>query len=310
MEVAASDFVPGRINATNAFRPEGVPGTENYIIASGRVSHEFLETLGIELVAGRTFSRSYSTDAENATVINEAAAKELGWTPAEALGKRIAELAAGENNEDIYRTIVGVTEDFHFESLHQAIRPLALNIQESNFSRASIRVHSEDLPATLDFIKEQWEGYESEFLFSSIFLNDDFNRFYEQEQRLSRIFIVFTILAIIIACMGLFGLASFIAQRRSKEIGLRKVLGASVPGLVVMLSNEFTRLVLIASLIALPTAYLGMNYWLQSFAYQTEIAWWLFIAATGTALVIAWITVSYQSIRAALANPVDTLKMS
>ncbi len=306
--VSASDFIPGRINSTNGFRPEGAPGSEAYVMAAGRVSHEYLETLDIELVHGRTFDRAFPTDVDDATVINEAGARELGWTPEEAVGKRITEISAGPNDEDLHRTVIGVVRDFHFESLHNAIRPLALNIEPDNFQRALIRIQSGNLPATLDFIQREWETFESGFPYSALFLNEDFSRFYQQERRLTRIFVVFTILAVLIACMGLFGLASFIAQKRTKEIGLRKVMGASVPNLVLLLSSEFTRLVLIAAAVALPVAYFVMRQWLENFAYQADLSWWLFVAASGLALVIAWITVSFQSIKAALMNPIDTLR--
>ena len=309
VSVAASDFVPGRVNNTTAFRPEEAPATEAYVLATARVSHEYIETLGIELLTGRDFDRSISTDSAEATIINEAAVRELGWTPREALGKRIVEIAAGPNNEDYSRAVVGVVKDFHFESLHQTIGPLALNIDPDQFGRASIRIRAENMPATLDFIQTQWELFEPDYPYNSVFLDADFRRFYAQEERLGDLFILFTLLAITIACMGLFGLASFIAQQRTREIGIRKVLGASMESIVFLLSREFTKLVVIASAIAVPLSFFLMQKWMQNFAYQAGLSLWLFAAAVGVALLIAWVTVGYQSVKAALVNPVDSLKV-
>ncbi len=306
--VAASDFVPGRVNNINAFRPSEAPASEAYAIATTRVSHDYFETLDIQLVAGRDFDRQFSTDAAEAAVLNEAGARELGWSPEEALGKRVIELAGGPDNEDVYRTVIGIVEDFHFESLHQVIRPLLVNINVARFQRVSIRVAPEEIPATLQFLQTEWEKFEPGYPYNAIFLDADFNRFYEEEQRLGRIFVAFTMLAIIIACLGLFGLASFITQQRTKEIGVRKTLGATVPSIVLMLSKEFTKLVLISACIAIPIAYIFLHKWLQNFAYRANMSWWIFAGAILASLIVAWLTVSYQSIRAALMNPVKALK--
>jgi len=305
--VAASDFVPGRVNNTTAFRPEDSPPTEAYVLAAARVSHDYLETLDIELVAGRDFDRTMATDSV-ATIINEASARELGWTSEEAIGKRIVEIAAGPNNEDYGRTIIGVTKDFHFASLHEPIRPIAFNIDPNQFQRLSIRIRPENVTATLDFIQAEWEMLEPGYPYNAVFLDADFNRFYEQESRLADLFVAFTILAIIIACMGLFGLASFIAEQRTAEIGVRKVLGASVGNLVILLTKEFGKLVLFSSVLAIPIGFFAMNRWMEQFAYHTSLAWWLFVGAAAASLLIAGITVSYQSIKAALLNPVDALR--
>ena len=305
--VAASDFIPGRVNNTTAFRPEDAPPTEAYVLATARVSHDYLETLDIELVAGRDFDRAMATDS-TATIINESGARELGWTIEEALGKRIVEIAAGPNNEDYARTIIGIAKDFHFASLHEPIRPIAFNIDPTQFQRVSIRIRPENMPATLEFIQAGWESLEPGYPYSAVFLDADFNRFYTQENRLADLFVAFTVLAVIIACMGLFGLASFVAEQRTAEIGVRKVLGASVASLVLLLSREFSKLVILASIIAIPIGFFAMNRWMENFAYHTTLSWWLFAAAAGTGLLIAIITVSYQSIKAALVNPVDSLR--
>ncbi len=308
ISVAASDFVPGRVENTTAFRPVGAPSSEAYVLATARVSHNYLETLDLELLHGRDFQISMSTDSTDATIINEAAVRELGMTPEQALGKQILEIAAGPNNEDYTRTIIGVVKDFHFESLHQPIRGIALNIDPGQFRRITVRVQPENLQATLGFIQSEWEILEPGFPYNAVFLNEDFNRFYARENRLSDLFITLTLLAIAIACMGLFGLASFIAQQRTREIGVRKVLGASTSSIVLLLSREFTRLVLIASVIAVPAGFFAVRQWLQNFAYQTDLGWPLFALSIGSALLIAWLTVSYQSIKAALVNPVESIR--
>ncbi len=308
VSVAASDFVPGRVDNTTAFRPADAAPTEAHVLATARVSHDYLKTLDLELLHGRDFQISMPTDSTEATIINEAAARELGMTPEGALGKQILEIAAGPNNEDYRRTIIGVVKDFHFESLHQPIRGLAINIDPGQFRMITVRVQPENLQATLNYIQTEWEMLEPGFPYNAVFLNQDFNRFYARENRLSHLFITLTILAIVIACLGLFGLASFIAQQRTREIGVRKVLGASTSSIVLLLSKEFTRLVLIASVIAVPAGFFAVRQWLQNFAYQTDLGWPLFALSVGTALLIAWLTVSYQSIRAALVNPVESIR--
>ncbi len=308
MSVTASDYVPGRVNNTTAFRPENAPASEAYVLAVARVSHDYLETLDINLVSGRNFDRQFPTDVTDGMLLNEAGARELGWTPDEALGKRVMELAAGDNNEDIGRTVVGVVEDFHFESLHQVIRPLAMNIDQARYQRVSVRISPENMQATLGFLQTEWEAFEPGYPYNAVFLNADFNRYYAEEQRLGRIFTAFTFLAVVIACLGLFGLASFVTQQRTKEIGVRKTMGATVPGIVLMLSREFTRLVLLSAVIAAPVSYLLMSRWLEGFAYRAGLSIWIFVGAIGMALLMAWLTVSYQSIKAALMNPIKALR--
>ena len=308
VSVAASDFVPGRVGNATAFRPEGAPSSDTYVVSIARVSHDYLETLDIELAAGRNFDRQYVTDDSASILVNEAAVREWGWTAEEALGKRIAELAAGEDDEDLYRTIVGVVKDFNYQSLHDEIRPMAMNIDADQYQRVSVRITPDNMPATLDFLKSEWEAFIPGYPYNSVFLDADFNRFYAEEQRLGRIFVAFTFLAIVIACLGLFGLASFVTQQRTKEIGVRKTMGATVPGIILMLSKEFTRLVLVSGFIALPLAYFLMNRWMEGFAYQAGLQWWIFAMALGAALLMAWLTVSYQSVKAALMNPVKALR--
>jgi putative ABC transport system permease protein len=308
VDAAAADFVPGRVNNTTAFRPEEAPESETYVLAAVRATHDYRSTLGLTLVEGRDFSRDMPTDATAAMIINEAAAREFGWTPREAVGRRVAEIGRASDDGIVTRTVIGVVKDFHFESMRQAIRPLMINIQSDWYGRVVVRVRPENLAETLAFVESQWRALEPGYPYQAVFLDDDFNRFYQQERRLSQVFLAFTLLAVLIACLGLFGLASFMAQRRTKEIGVRKALGASVPGIVLLLTKEFTKLVLIAAVLAVPVAYLAMQQWLQGFAYRAGISPLLLVAAAGPALVVSWLTVSYQSIRAAAVNPVEALR--
>ncbi|UCE07953.1 MAG: hypothetical protein JSW07_07955 [bacterium] len=229
----------------------------------------------------------------------------MGIEPDDAVGKQLNELAAGP---DAVFTIIGVMKDFHFESLHKTIKPMLLRLSTHNYEHICVRIRPENMKATLNFLKDKRQAFESSYPYRYFFLDQDFGRLYQKEERQGRIFVTFTILAIFIACLGLFCLASFSAEQRTKEIGVRKVLGASVPNIVTMLTQDFTKWVLLANLIAWPIAYIAMNKWLQNFAYRIEMSWWIFVLAGVTALFIALLTVSWQAIRAATANPVEALR--
>ncbi|MEM6784703.1 MAG: ABC transporter permease [Bacteroidota bacterium] len=304
-DAAAADFLPGRTANTTSFRPVDAPPEDVYVLAAGRVSHDYLQTLGVSLVAGRTFDPAQATDSTGAMLLNEAAVREFGWTVEEAPGRQVGQI---ELDGLIVRTVVGVMEDFHFESLHRQIRPLTLTLDPGDARFVAVQVRADDLPATLAHLETAWTAFEPGYPYDSVFLDADFQRFYAQERQLGQVFFAFTLLAVFVACLGLFGLASFLAQQRTKEIGVRKVLGASVPSLVRLLAGEFTRLVVIAALVAMPVAYLLMRQWLQSFAYATPMPWWAFVGAGFAALLVAALTVSYQSIRTATTDPVKALR--
>ena len=199
-------------------------------------------------------------------------------------------------------------KDFHFESLHEPIKPMAMTIVPEQFRNVVVRIRPEQMTETLAVLQQQWEAYEPGHPYRFHFLDDDFGRAYEKDRRLGLIFGYFAVLAIFIACLGLFGLASFITEQRTKEIGVRKVLGASVGGIVLLLSKEFTKLVVVAFVVAAPLAYFASQWMLQDFAYRVAISWWIFLIAGVATLAIAWLTVSYQSIKAALTNPVEALR--
>ncbi len=306
VNVAAASGVPGRLDNDTAFRPEGAPEEVVYPLQIFRGSVDLLSTLEIEMVAGRAFSREFVSDTSEACIINETAARLMGMTPESAIGKTLTEIGPTPEQSDV-RTIIGVVKDFHIESLHREIKPLVMSIAPHEFVNVVARIRPENIPATIAFLQEKWQAFEPGYPFRYFFLDEDFGRLFQNEERQSKIFGYFTILAILIACLGLFGLASFIAEQRTKEIGVRKVLGASVQQIILLLSKDFTKLVTIAFAIAAPVAYFAMNKWLQDFAYRTDLSPAIFVLAGGLALMIAWLTVSYQAIKAALTNPVEAL---
>lgn len=264
------------------------------------VGPDFLNEYGITLVAGRFFDKKISTDVKETFVLNRSAVEEYGWTPKEALGKRL---------EGIFpATVIGVIEDFHHLGLQTTIEPLALAWRPPSFNVITLSTATESLPDTLAFAKRQWRELFSGFPFDYYFLDSYFDRQYQSEERVGKMFTVFTVLGVVIACLGLFGLASFTAEQKTKEIGIRKVLGATIPEILLLLSKEFIKWVLIANLIAWPVVYLAMSSWLENFAYRINLNLGILIASALLAAVIAFITVSFQSVKASLANPVDALR--
>ncbi|MGH7598070.1 MAG: ABC transporter permease [bacterium] len=272
-------------------------------VSQVRVDHDFFATLGVEMAAGRSFDRNLPTDIDSAFILNETAARLFDWDT--AVGKMVTWF----DDDDTRRgAIIGVAKDFHFQSLHQKIEPLLFHVLPSGFNYMLVKVGANDISATLAGLEKKWASFDPNRSFEYSFLDDDFDALYRAEEKMQAIFGNFTLLAVVIACLGLFGLASFTIQQRTKEIGVRKVLGASVSQIVMILSKEFTRLVLIAFVVACPLAYLAMNGWLQNFAYRAEISLNIFLLAGALGLVIAWLTVSYQALKAALANPVEALR--
>lgn len=263
------------------------------------VDYDYLEVFQIELVEGRNFSPQFATDSAHAYIINETLRDALGWD--QAVGKPF-----GRNQVD--GTVIGVIRDFHMHSMRQEIQPLFLYLGGRWISHISVRIQPQAISETLDDLRRTWEAFGSKYPFDYFFLDDEFNRLYKSEEKLSALFGYFTLLAIFIACLGLFGLASFSAQQKTKEIGIRKVLGAGLPSLWLLLSKDFARPVLMANLLAWPLAYLAVRQWLQGFAYRTELGWELFVLTGLVATAIALLTVSSLVIRAASTNPVEALK--
>ena len=268
--------------------------------------YEFVDTYGFEVTHGRAFSKEFGADIDGAIMLNEAAAREIGYTPEEAVGKKLLRFITLSEFKEF--TIVGVVKDFHFKSLHRIIEPFLLALDPQNFNTISIRIMPGDIRGTIGFIQQKWGEIFPGEQFEYSFLDSRIDLLYRSESRMRSIFLIFSILSIFVACLGLFGLAAFTAEERTKEIGVRKVLGASTANILLLLSKEFSKWVLMANLIAWPVAYYMMNRWLQNFAYQTRIGLWPFIFSSLLALIIALFTVSYQSVRAALADPVDCLR--
>jgi putative ABC transport system permease protein len=266
--------------------------------------HDFIPSYDIKMAAGRNFSRAFGTDTAG-FIINEATVQLLGWkTPEKAIGKNF-------QNGNVKGKIIGVVKDFHFESLHQRIVPLIMGLlkPEQNFyNQLSVKINGNNANEAIQTLEKSWKASLPEMPFEFNFLDDNFNKLYQSEQKQSSLFTIFSCIAILIACLGLLGLSSFAITQRIKEIGIRKVLGASVGTIVMLLSKDFLKLVIIASLIAFPIAWYAMHEWLADFAYRISISWWIFIVAGIIAACIALLTVSIQAIKAAIANPVKSLR--
>jgi putative ABC transport system permease protein len=268
------------------------------------VDYNYIPTLGMQIIQGRNFSKEYGGDS-TAAIVNEAAVKSLGWGN-NPLGHTISN-NQNSGTVNAYH-VIGVVKDFHFRSLHELITPLVM-VMGTEHSNMLVKIKGKDIAGTLASMKKKWDGLTAESPFSYSFLDDRFNDTYKAEQNIGRILFIFAGLTIFVACLGLFGLATFTAEQRTKEIGIRKVLGANVTGLVSLLSKDFLKLVLIAFVIASPVAWYVMNKWLLDFAYRINITWQVFALAGVIVVVITLITVSYQSIKAALMNPVKSLKV-
>ena len=303
-DVAFSSHIPSDPPILELFLPEGFTGDQTQLMHQMSIDHEFIPAIGMEIATGRNFSSKISTDPGHAALINETAARRLGWE--DPVGKTIVSY---RSPGPVTKTIIGVVRDFHIESLHKEIGPFFIENNPSDFHRyLLIKIMSANLPATTDFLRKKWAEILPQIPFDFSFLDETFDRQYKADEKIQAIFSNFGVLAIFISCLGLFGLASFTAEQRTKEIGIRKVLGAPVSGIILMLSKEFTKWVLAANVIAWPIAYFAMNRWLQNFAYRIDIGMGPFILAGVSAFVIALLTVGYQAIKAARANPVDALR--
>lgn len=278
-------------------------GGEYFSMRSLFCDENYIKTFGIKIIAGRDFSKRYSTDKTNAIILNETAVKSLGYTPSEAIGKSVSINLV----DSTYRKIIGVVQDYNFTSLKNKIEPLAIAIRP-DYRKLAIKINGNDVKGTLKEIERVYAEISPGYPFEYQFLDANFDKLYKSEIDAQILFRDFSIVAIIIACLGLLGLAMYSAETRTKEIGIRKVLGASVPNIISLISKEFLVLVLIANLIAIPVSFYLLNKWLENFAYRIEISWWVFVLSGGIALMIAFITVSFQALKAAAANPVDSLK--
>jgi len=303
IEVSGSNSLPGRSFINRGFRAESVD--DNFTLNIAVCDHDFASTLELDLAKGRFFSKEFASDS-HAAVINEKAAELLAWD--DPIGKWIN--CSGRSQDNL--NVIGVIKDYHYESLHQEVRPMALLLSGGYFDNTeryiSVRLQTKNLTESIRHVKTVWNDFTRNTPFEYSFLDQDFDNLYLNEKQTRKIFSIFSFLAIFIACLGLFGLASYTADRRTKEIGIRKVLGASVVNIVNHLNKGFIRWVFIANLIAWPTACFVMNRWLRNFSYRIELTWWMFALAAVLSLLIALITVSFQTIKAALKNPIESMR--
>ncbi len=299
ISVSGSSSIPGKSVGTRGMKPEGNPWFPRDSIV---VDEDFIPTFGIELVEGRNFSEEFPSDRDDAYIINQTAAKEFGWE--ESIGKQF--IWRGDKNKKGY--VIGVIKDFHYKSLHQKIEPLVLFMSSGAAAYTSLRVRTQNMQGTITSIRKYWNEFHPGHSFEYFFMDSQFDTLYRSEIRMGQIFQYFTFLALFISCLGLFGLTSFMVSQRTKEIGIRKVLGASGGSIVMLFSKEFLIWVLAANLAAWPIAYVIMSKWLQNFAYRINMTLWAFFASALVALLIAFLTVSFQSLRAAHTDPVDSLR--
>jgi len=280
---------------------ENVPQEDNFFPRILPVDYDYVETFDLQLIAGRDFDVDFGTDHNSAFMLNEQAMIAMGFsTPEDALGSAMTL----EGKEGL---VVGILADFHYNSLHQAIDPLILEVRPGSFSFFSARILDGEIPGTLAFIEDQWKSFFPEKVFEYSFLDESIAEAYLAEQRLGKIVSYFSYLAIFISCFGLLGLAALLTQQRFKEIGIRKVLGASVTQILSLISREFVMIIFVAMLIAAPLTWYFLKDWLAEFAYRIDFPWWIILASGALVLIIAFVTVSSQSARAALSNPVDAI---
>ena len=298
--VALAGNVPGRVNTQRGYKWPGDEQEDGQGFYTMFGDGHTIETLGLELIQGRSFSDDLATDTTHAYILNESAARLIGWDNPIDQSFRVWDAEMGQ--------VIGVVKDFHFKSLHQEIEPVVLDMKPDWSWSAAMRIAPAAVSGALDHVRTQWAVMEPEFPLIYRFLDTDFDRLYRAEERLGTLFSYFTVLAILVACLGLFGLVAFVAEQRRKEISIRKVMGASIGSLLFLVAQDFGKLVLWSALIATPVAYWVMDGWLEGFAYQISQSVWTFLGVGASVLVIALLTVSYQSIKTALADPAEVLR--
>jgi putative ABC transport system permease protein len=308
LSVTSTYSTPVKIAGGYSIRTETMPENEQIAVAGNPIDEDYIQTVGLQLISGNDLSEQDMRDVswDNVDdrkyhfILNEKAAEQLGWTPESAIGQK---MFMGSR----YGTVKGVVKDFHFESMHVAIKPLVL-FSEIRGRNLLLKINGVNLIETISALESKWKSLVPYAPFEYHFLDDDYNELYKSELNLGTIMNLFATIAIVLACIGLFGLSSYTVKQRVKEIGIRKVLGASTVNIVALLSGNFIRLVLIAILLSSPLAYFLMRNWLQDFAYRIDIEWWVFALVGLLAIAIALLTTSLQSIKAAVMNPVESLK--
>jgi len=314
-KTAAADGIVGGQNWTNTMRLKGSQNGQLMNFLS--VGYDYLKVLDIKIKAGRNFSPDFPADSLSdgipgtteriggGVIINEKAVKDLGIT-GPAIGKQIA--WAEDKDTVVYVTVVGVVNDFHFASFKNEIKPFIFTVNPNRYNNINVKLESANIPKTLAAVEQVWKKFSPEQPFQSSFLDETFGKLYASEERFNKVFLCITLLAIFIACLGLFGLTAFMIEKRTKEIGIRKIIGASVSGIIFLLSKDFLKLVGIAFIIACPVAWYFMDQWLRDFVYRIHINWLVFFVSGIVSVIIALVTISFQAVRAALVNPVKSLR--
>ena len=297
--VSTGTLLHQKIRWNNNFAYDHRPD-ENFNISLKYADEDYFKTFGLEFLAGKAFDKS---DTTNELVINEMLAKDLGVkNPQDAVGKEIR-LGRGA-----WKTITGVVKDFKTGPLTEPIKPTIIAENKGTYGVTAIKLHSSNIGKTKAAVEAAWNDYFPEYAFTTSFMDENIAKFYEQEDQLALLYKIFAGIAIFISCLGLYGLVSFMAIQKTKEIGVRKVLGASVKSIIYLFSKEFTLLIITGSVIAVPVAYYMMNHWLQNFTFRIKMNAWIFLTAIIVSVIIAWIAVGYKSLKAALVNPVKSLR--
>ena len=305
-EVLSASFsisVPGQYTGDDTFLPEGKNAEETVRASAFFIGHDFIETYEMDILWGRDFSEQFPADARDGIIINQKMATDIGWGESD-IGKELVNVS--RNNER--KKVIGIVRNFHHKSLKLEINPTVLNLVPQGGRYTSVRIRPDNVASTLGFLKDLFQKTFPGQEFEYYFIDDDFRNKYPEEEKLEKIYFYFGFLAIFVACLGLYALASYTIEQKTKEIGIRKVLGAKVQGLVFSLSKEFLKWVLLANILAWPAAFIIMTRWLNNFAYRIDIAWWMFIASGILALIIAVVTISHQAFKLAITDPVEALR--
>jgi putative ABC transport system permease protein len=304
--VTSASAMPGQGYVQGLVVPQGRSDRDNIFVPWVSVDYNFLDAVNIPLVAGRGFSKSTGTDHLSAFILNESAVRSFGWkSPQDAIGKT---MIRGDEQRGKKGQVIGVIKDFDFNTLDQPMQPLIMDVNAPRFTQFAINIQADHLPATIEYIRQTWNKMFPERVFEYSFLDNDIDKLYHDKENLGSIIEYFALAAILLSCCGLYCLASFLSVQRTKEIGIRKVLGATVAGIFTLLSSDFLKLVFIAVVIATPAAWYIMARWLQGFAYRINISWWVFVGAGLLVMITALFTVSFEAVKAALMNPVRSLR--
>ncbi len=309
ISVSASSTSPLGTSDFSAQHAVGKPEDQINMFWAQMVDDQYIDTYKMEIVQGRNFSKDFPSDKEQSIIINEAAVKKLGWQD-DPTSQKIERFSSQDLSERRPYNVVGVVKDYHFQSLHDVIQPMILYYTNpyGSFSLISVRIHPENVQETITFLETTWKQFDTQYPFEYSFVDDQYDALYRTEVRLGKLLSYFTALAILIGCLGFFGLTSFTTEQRTKEIGIRKVLGASIQGIIYMLVRDFTKWVFLSVIVAWPIGFFTMKWWLNNFAYRAGLGIWIFLTSALLALVISIVTVSYQSIKAAMANPANSIR--